>query len=84
VAEDPFTAPGHSTIQLTTPVSQSWVHEITVIGDKIDVQETIARPDGSEIMLAVRATLDDTESPVNGSPVIGSGCSLVIPARKDD
>jgi len=59
--DDPYTGSWRFNAQrskLSTPAPQSWVQEIRVSGDEVEVRENIVRLDGSETVRSVRARFD--------------------------
>ncbi|HKW99100.1 MAG TPA: hypothetical protein VJN43_15275 [Bryobacteraceae bacterium] len=70
-APDPFTGIWiFDTVRsnLSTPAPRSWTQTIEIHGDDIQVREEIARHDGSQTIVAVRARFDGADYPVTGSP----------------
>jgi len=55
---------------MCTPAPHSWIQEINAGPDEVAVREEIIRPDGSEIVLRVRARFDGADYPVEGSPAV--------------
>ena len=56
--------------KMCTPAPHSWIQEINAGPDEVAVREEIIRPDGSEIVLRVRARFDGADYPVEGSPAV--------------
>ena len=68
--DDPFTGTWRFNAQLSklsTPAPRSWVQEIIVSPDEVEVHENIVRPDGSQTVVTVLARFDGRECPVSGS-----------------
>jgi hypothetical protein len=56
--------------RLSAAAPQSWIQEIRTGPDGVSVREQIARADGTEIVLRVKAKFDGADYAVDGSPII--------------
>jgi len=55
---------------LCIPAPHSWIQEIKAGPDEVAVREEIVRPNGTEMVLRVRARFDGADYPVEGSPTV--------------
>lgn len=55
--------------RLANPSPREWTQRITIAGDDVSVIEDIAFADGRRATVTVKAKLDGTDYPVDGSPV---------------
>jgi hypothetical protein len=72
---DPFTGVWHFAPELSslsTPVPQSWLHDITVQDNEISVREQTVRTDGTNLLQSLWAKFDGSPYPVKGSPLVDS------------